>query len=78
MVYLQSHDQVICGNLSRDVRVPDGRQPKERALHRQVHRLLPVPVRAQRGLGMILILNYNKDLHFIDFFIYICNIPFLK
>lgn len=59
MVYLQSHDQVICGNLSRDVRVPDGRQPEERALHRQVHRLLPVPVRAQRGLGMILIFNYN-------------------
>lgn len=67
MVYLQSHDQVICGNLSRDVRVPDGRQPEERALHRQVHRLLPVPVRAQRGLGMILIFTYNKDLHFIDF-----------
>lgn len=53
MVYLQSHDQVICGDLSRDVRVFDGRQPEKRTLHRQVHRLLPVSVRAQRGLGTV-------------------------
>lgn len=53
MVYLQSHDKVICGDLSRDVRVSDGRQPEKRTLHRQVHRLLPVSVRAQRGLGTV-------------------------
>lgn len=41
---MQSPDQDLCGGVQRPVHVPDGRQQEERAVHCQVHRLLPVSV----------------------------------
>ena len=44
MFLFQSSDKDLCGGLQCAVYLPNGGQQKERALHRQIHRLLPLTV----------------------------------